>query len=119
MSPPDCITCWSFAVTNTKKTLCFSACVCFCCPYIVFGSSRIKNRVWPYSSCSNDIYLQLYIYVLCLLYSLASGVEGIDILIADVGDQDSLERMCAEADVVIDCVGPVSLFNIEFKRLIT
>ena len=49
--------------------------------------------------------------MLCLLYSLASGVEGIDILIADVGDQDSLERMCAEADVVIDCVGPVSLFN--------
>ncbi|XP_064394864.1 saccharopine dehydrogenase-like oxidoreductase [Halichondria panicea] len=41
----------------------------------------------------------------------ASGVEGIDILIADVGDQDSLERMCAEAEVVIDCVGPYLLYG--------
>ncbi len=29
-------------------------------------------------------------------------------LVADVSDQDSLEAMCADATVIIDCVGPVS-----------
>ena len=44
-----------------------------------------------------------------LCFSTASGIEGIDVLVADVGDQDSLERMCSAATVVIDCVGPVGL----------
>ena len=37
-----------------------------------------------------------------------SGIEGIDVVVADVNDQDSLEAMCADATVIIDCVGPVS-----------
>lgn len=41
----------------------------------------------------------------------ASGIEGIDVLVADINDQDSLERMCAEAIVVIDCVGPYLLYG--------
>lgn len=39
-----------------------------------------------------------------------SGIEGIDILVADVADQDSLEAMCAKSTVIINCVGPVSQF---------
>ena len=44
--------------------------------------------------------------MLCLLP--ASGIEDVDILVADVNDQASLEAMCATATVIIDCVGPVS-----------
>ena len=39
---------------------------------------------------------------------VASGLEGVDVVQADVGDQDSLETMCAKATVIINCVGPVS-----------
>ena len=38
----------------------------------------------------------------------ASGIEGVDVLAADVADQYSLESMCAKATVIINCVGPVS-----------
>ena len=37
-----------------------------------------------------------------------SGIDGVDVLVADVSDQDSLEAMCGDTAVVIDCVGPVS-----------
>lgn len=36
------------------------------------------------------------------------GVEGVDVLVADVSDPASLEGMCARAVVLINCVGPVS-----------
>ena len=39
----------------------------------------------------------------------ASGIEGIDVLVADVADQGSLEAMCAKCTVIINCVGPVSV----------
>ena len=39
---------------------------------------------------------------------IASGIEGVDVLVADVADQDSLDAMCAKATVIINCVGPVS-----------
>lgn len=38
----------------------------------------------------------------------ASGIEGIDAIVADVSDQASLEAMCAKTSVLINCVGPVS-----------
>lgn len=40
--------------------------------------------------------------------AIESGIEGVDILVADVYDQDSLDAMCAQASVIINCVGPVS-----------
>ena len=46
---------------------------------------------------------------LLLILHAASGIEGVDVIAADVADQDSLENMCAKATVVINCVGPVSL----------
>ena len=39
--------------------------------------------------------------------SIESGIENVDVLVADVSDQNSLETMCAKATVVINCVGPV------------
>ena len=36
------------------------------------------------------------------------GISGIDIIVADVRDQDSLNSLCARASVLINCVGPVS-----------
>lgn len=38
----------------------------------------------------------------------ASGIEDVDILVADVADLGSLEAMCARCTVIINCVGPVS-----------
>lgn len=36
------------------------------------------------------------------------GIEGVDVIVADVSDQDTLEVMCSQTKVVIDVVGPVS-----------
>ena len=36
------------------------------------------------------------------------GIEDVDIIVADVADQNSLEVMCSQTKVVIDVVGPVS-----------
>ena len=38
----------------------------------------------------------------------ASGIEDVDVLVADVADLGSLEAMCARCTVIINCVGPVS-----------
>ena len=43
-----------------------------------------------------------------LHFNSASGIEDIDVLVADVADQGSLETMCARCTVIINCVGPVS-----------
>ena len=40
------------------------------------------------------------------------GVAGVDVLTADVGDAASLEAMCAQASVLINCVGPVRAFPV-------
>ena len=47
--------------------------------------------------------------LLVLPLILASGIEDVDVLVADVSDQSSIDAMCARASVVIDCVGPVSI----------
>ena len=47
----------------------------------------------------------------CFLFFLsfvASGIEGVDVIAADVSDDASLEEMCSKATVLISCVGPVS-----------
>lgn len=36
------------------------------------------------------------------------GIEGIDILVADVNDEASIEAMCSKTKVLMDVVGPVS-----------
>lgn len=38
---------------------------------------------------------------------VASGITGVDTMMADVSDQASLEAMCASTSVLINCVGPV------------
>ena len=40
---------------------------------------------------------------------VVSGIEGIDVVAADVSDDASLEAMCSKASVLISCVGPVSI----------
>ena len=35
------------------------------------------------------------------------GIEDVDIIVADVSDQDSIETMCGRTRVIIDVVGPV------------
>lgn len=39
---------------------------------------------------------------------VASGITGVDVIVANVSDQASLETMCASTSVLINCVGPVS-----------
>lgn len=38
----------------------------------------------------------------------ASGIEGIDVIVADISEDASLESMCSKTSVIINCVGPVS-----------
>ena len=35
------------------------------------------------------------------------GIEDIDIIVADICDQDSIEAMCGRTRVIVDVVGPV------------
>ena len=42
------------------------------------------------------------------LSPIASGIEDVEVVVADVGDDASLEEMCEKASVIINCVGPVS-----------
>ena len=46
--------------------------------------------------------------LLPLFPRVASGITGVDTMMADVSDQASLEAMCASTSVLINCVGPVS-----------
>ena len=48
---------------------------------------------------------------------VASGIEGIDVIAADVTDDASLEEMCSKATVLISCVGPVGGISISHKPL--
>ena len=37
------------------------------------------------------------------------NLEHVEILVADVSDQDSLDKMAGRSKVVLNCVGPVSI----------
>ena len=47
---------------------------------------------------------------------VASGIEGIDVIAADVTDDASLEEMCSKATVLISCVGPVGGISISLTN---
>ncbi|KAL5467665.1 hypothetical protein EMCRGX_G031928 [Ephydatia muelleri] len=40
-----------------------------------------------------------------------SGIENVDVVVADVTDEASLEAMCARATVLLNCVGPFQLYG--------
>ena len=48
-------------------------------------------------------FLQL---MFCLV--LGYNIQDVGIIIADVGDEDSLNAMCCKAQIILNCVGPVS-----------
>ena len=39
--------------------------------------------------------------------ALVLGIKGVDVVVADVNDQESIEAMCAKTRVVVNVVGPV------------
>ena len=39
---------------------------------------------------------------------LGYNIQDVGIIIADVGDEDSLNAMCCKAQIILNCVGPVS-----------
>ena len=40
------------------------------------------------------------------------GIKDIDVVVADVNDQESIEAMCAKTRVVVNVVGPVGELNL-------
>lgn len=40
-----------------------------------------------------------------------SGIENVDVVVADVSDEASLEAMCARTTVLLNCVGPFQLYG--------
>jgi len=43
------------------------------------------------------------------LHSTGVSLDDVGVILADVADQDSLNKMAAQSTIVINCVGPVSL----------
>ncbi len=37
------------------------------------------------------------------------GIEGVDVIVADVSNEESIQAMCARTKVLIDVVGPVRM----------
>ena len=58
--------------------------------------------------CTISIYRQ-HLFFLSPSLIVASGIEGIDVIAADVTDDASLEEMCSKTAVLISCVGPVGM----------
>lgn len=49
------------------------------------------------------------LYTCSWCFHVGDDYSGVDILIADVNDEESLMSMCSQAHLVLNCVGPVSL----------
>ena len=43
----------------------------------------------------------------CVCWSLGYDVKEVDVMVADVSDESSLNAMCSSAEIVLNCVGPV------------
>ncbi len=46
--------------------------------------------------------------ILCMHAGKPELRSEVDIIVADVGEPDSLAAMCKQAVIVLNCVGPVS-----------
>lgn len=55
-----------------------------------------------------DIYFSLLPYKVCALAGKPELRSEVDVIVADVGEPDSLAAMCKQAVIVLNCVGPVS-----------
>ena len=45
------------------------------------------------------------------LFNSGKDYSGIDIVMADVNDEESLKSMCSQTRMVLNCVGPVCVKN--------
>ena len=52
------------------------------------------------------------------LFIILTGKDysGIDVIIADVKNVESLNAMCSQAKLVLNCVGPVCIIHKNFPR---
>lgn len=61
---------------------------------------------------TSDIYIPdvcILIYLCFYVYTGKPELRSeVDIIVADVGEPDSLAAMCKQAVIVLNCVGPVS-----------
>lgn len=42
---------------------------------------------------------------------VGKNLDGIPVIVADVSDEDSILRMCKQGRIIINCVGPYSLYG--------
>lgn len=42
---------------------------------------------------------------------VGKNLDGIPVIVADVGDEDSILKMCKRGRIIINCVGPYSLYG--------
>lgn len=42
---------------------------------------------------------------------VGKNLDGIPVIVADVNDEDSILRMCKRGRIIINCVGPYSLYG--------
>ena len=58
-------------------------------------------------------------FVNCFIF-LGYDVKDVGVIVADVSDESSLNAMCSSADIILNCVGPVSrkknfMYTLSFK----
>ena len=46
--------------------------------------------------------------LIVLFFFLGYDVKDVGVIVADVSDESSLNAMCSSADIILNCVGPVS-----------
>jgi len=82
---------------------------------IVFGASGFTGKrvmVEMAANCSNVKWAAAGRSEQRINQAIASvGLVGVDVVVADCGDEDSLLAMCARADVVINCTGPFRFYG--------
>lgn len=59
---------------------------------------KIYHRTNPYKVCA----------CMCVCAGKPELRSEVDIIVADVGEPDTLAAMCKQAVIVLNCVGPVS-----------
>lgn len=65
--------------------------------------------LWLYDdSFSHTSLVPLNMYVQKLLFWAGKDLSDLPTIIADVSNEKSLEEMCSQAKVILNCVGPVS-----------
>ena len=50
------------------------------------------------------------------LYLLGKDLSSVEVIVADIKNNDSIKSMCAKGRVILNCVGPVTSITRPYKK---